>query len=77
MRPWANRTKELKEKHGPWADYAAWEEWFARLDDDLPEGTEIIADVLDYTQMAFLYSWMYDLTGDGSEEDVDALGAGG
>lgn len=72
MRPWAERTAELEETDGAYADYSAWEEWMGkRCDCDCSYGGDDCTCSLcslfqwwedfDLTLRAQLYSMMYDL----------------
>lgn len=70
-RPWAKRAEELAAKEGPYADYAAWEEWItAQLESFYPVETcdrtlEAFQDMAIIERVAF-YSLMCDLADKGA-----------
>ncbi len=67
IRPWEKRAEELFESEGPYADYAAWDEWLvSRLASD--DATELF-DGFGEIDKAVIYAIMCDLA-DGSGEDV-------
>ncbi len=62
--PWQEQTLVLEEKAGPYADYAAWEQWFARqqLFDDFDGSAMLDAlDALDFRARIALYVLCSDL----------------
>ena len=55
--PWSSRAEDLRETEGPYADYAAWSEWFSEWLERQPVDPGIY---LGETEKAFLYAAFVD-----------------